>query len=96
MQEDGNKKQKARAKGVERSAIAKIKHEQYKACLFGKTNEERLQYAEFSRIDTENHNITTQQQTKISLSILDDKRHYMDVINSRAHGHYKNAIDVSQ
>ena len=93
VQDEGKVKQKPRAKGVGRSAIAQINHEKYKSCLFGDIHEDNLQYASYHRIDTSNHGIQTKEQRKISLSTLDDKRYYVDVINSRAQGHFLNASD---
>ena len=84
------KKQKSRAKGIGRAAIAKIQHERYKACIFGTSKEELLQHDEFYRIATKSHEMTTKKETKVSLCTLDDKRHYIDGIHSRAHGHWRN------
>ena len=37
--------------------------------------------------------MTTKKQIKVSLCTLDDKRHYIDGIHSRAHGHWRNETD---
>jgi len=78
---------KMRAKGVGRSAMKNIMHENYKSCLFD--SNQFKQYCKFNSIKSENHQLKTVEINKVSLSAYDDKRYYIDMINSYAYGHYK-------
>jgi hypothetical protein len=82
---NGREIQKSAAKGVARQAKAKRDHDQYKRLLFGDTKD-KIQSATSMRIDCMWHTMTTKACTKISLSATDDKRFYVDHINSHAIG----------
>ena len=84
---DGEKKALMKAKGVKKSAMKQISHERYKACLFN-TNDDRLQSCEFYRLASKDHNMNLLPQKKTSLSHYDDKRYYLDMIQSIPHGHH--------
>lgn len=79
-----------KAKGVKKSCMKNIKHDNYTRCLFGGNKEDMVQHCSFSNIVSKKHQLATVDQTKISMSCIEDKRYYLDMINSRAHGHYLN------
>ena len=73
-------------------------YEQYKKVLTNKLtcdlNETDLknmkQEATFNLIRSTNHNLESINVVKTSLCSYENKRYYLDSINSRAFGHYKN------
>ncbi len=78
-----------KAKGVKGPCMKDITHEDYKRCLFGNTTEDRIQHSnEFSYIKSVNHKLKTATGTKITLSCIEDKRYYINMIDSFAHGHH--------
>ncbi|MFN4152174.1 MAG: hypothetical protein ACK4IX_14630, partial [Candidatus Sericytochromatia bacterium] len=81
-------KVKMRAKGVKKSAMKDMKHQNYYNCLFDK--DQHVQNCEFMTFKSKNHKLSTDVVKKISLSCYDDKRYYLNMIESRAHGHYLN------
>jgi hypothetical protein len=85
-----NEDEVQRLKGITKVAMKDINHKRYKDCLLSKEKEDRLQEATYYRIESKNHQLRTSQQTKTSLSHFDDKRYYLNAIESRAHGHFKN------
>ena len=78
--------QKSTVKGIKKQFAKKnLKHQNYSDCFFGKTQDT----ATFNLIRSENHQLKTIQQTKISLSCYDDKRYiYRDSPKTLAYGHY--------
>ena len=80
-----------RAKGVKKSSIKYITHQKYKNCLLSENKEDRLLDTDFYRIASKQHQLMTIHQKKTSLSHYDDKRYYLNNIESRAHGHYLNS-----
>ena len=78
-------KEKSTAKGIKRSHAQKhIRHSQYRDCLLneGQTSET------FHTIQSHNHVITTEKQTKSALSCYDDKRYLLpDTTDTLAYGH---------
>ena len=83
-------KSKLRAKGIPQSAQKKIKHDNFKKCLYSTDQADQLQKVKFHCFEVKKHQIKTVQKEKISLNALDDKRYYIDAFTSRAHGHYLN------
>ena len=74
-----------KCKGIKKNIIKKaITHEDYKNCLF--TGEEHRR--EMIVIQSEKHDIYTQQINKIALSAEDDKR-VVQGIHTKAYGHYE-------
>ena len=84
---------KKAAKGVSNSIIKTLKMEDYKKCIFSNNKNDMLQKATYNTIRSINHNITSMSINKITLCTYDDKRFYIDNINSRSYGHYKNEIN---
>lgn len=75
-----------KAKGVKNCVVKRLKHEEYKQCLFEKKNFLRSQTL-FRSIK---HVIHTQLVNKVCLSYNDDKRYILeDGIHTLAWGHYK-------
>ncbi len=74
-----------KAKGVKKYIVKKITHDDYYDCLFNDTTH----ICEMNMLKQSNHVIYNLTQTKVSLSNTDDKRYYIDHVNSYAHGHYK-------
>ena len=79
-------KQINKAKGIPKVVSKKIDHDTYKLAVY--TPIETIE--KFHVIKSDKHELSTVCQRKIGLSSYDDKRYYIDLINSRAHGHYKN------
>ena len=87
---DGEKQSHtSKGKGVPKPALKKVHHQKYLDCIYGV---EGLQKASFNRISSTGHEIKTVTQSKISLCATDEKRFYLDPINSRAIGHYRNEM----
>ena len=82
-------KAKMRGKGIKASAMKKIDHSDYYNCLFGDKKDNK-QDVEFKLIKSINHKIHTINVKKVSLCCFDDKRYYLNMTESRAHGHYLN------
>ena len=81
----GNKESQ-KCKGVKKCVVkADIKFEDYKRCLMTGEMEHRSQITFRSRL----HRITTIETNKLALSREDDKRIYVDNINSLARGHWR-------
>ena len=74
-----------KCKGVKKTVVTKtITHDDYKICLFTKTN----QYRRMNVIRSYLHDIYTEEMNKVVLSADDDKRHILgDGIPTLAHGH---------
>jgi hypothetical protein len=81
---------KATAKGIKRSVIKSLTHEQYKLAIFGTTKEELQQKVSFNLIRSENHQLNSIKVTKTGLCAYDDKRWVLDDnVHTLAHGHYR-------
>ena len=79
-------KEKKTAKGICRAQIKKMRHEQYKQCLFAKSST----MASCNLIRSHNHQVYSEQVRKIALSPFDDKRHVLENgYTTLAHGHYR-------
>lgn len=87
MNEDNKTKQKG--KGIKRSAMKDIKHENYQRCLNAKNREDGLQTCSFNQIKAINHQLSTIQINKISLNVFEDKRYWINNHQSYAFGHFK-------
>ena len=75
-----------RCKGVKKCVVKKdIRFEDYKKCLMTGEMEYRSQITFRSRL----HEITTIETNKLALSREDDKRIYVENINSLARGHWR-------
>eukprot|EP00732_Lithocolla_globosa_P001283 Lithocolla_globosa_v1_NODE_613_length_3597_cov_230.357506.p1 type:complete len:583 gc:universal NODE_613_length_3597_cov_230.357506:1726-3474(+) len=85
--EDGDQvKSDHRGKGIKRSCLKKIRHEQYQDTL---RNNVQLN-VEFKTIKSSNHELKTESVNKIGLSPYDDKRYILhDNNHTLAYGHYK-------
>ena len=78
-------KELKKCKGVKKCVVKKdIKFEDYKRCLLTREMEHRLQLTLISKL----HRISTIETNKLALSSEDDKRTYINNINSLARGHY--------
>ena len=74
------------AKGVAKSEIEKkLRQEQYKQCLF----EEIVTINSANAIRSRNHQLYVDTTVKKGLCSFDDKRYWIDSIESYAFGHYK-------
>jgi len=83
----------SKAKGVSKGAQKTINHSNSLECLFYVNSSSGIQKVVNNRIKSDSHQLSSISQNKISLSCLDDKRYYIDRINSRAHGHWRNHIN---
>ena len=72
-------------KGVGKAGKKRLTHQQYLDCLFQQT--ETL--ASFQSFKSVNHNVFTVNISKVALAPSDDKRYWLDSVNSLPHGHYK-------
>ena len=86
---EGDTKATFKAKGVKKSAMKELTHDRYRKCLLSAERQDRVMDTTFYRISCKNHELATIKQTKRALSHYDDKRHYMNALQSLAHGHYK-------
>jgi hypothetical protein len=87
---DGDDCQHAKGKGVKKSALKMIKHQNYYKALFGDTKEELFMPTRFNIIRSEKHVLSSVKVEKIGLSCVDNKRYVLDNnINTYAIGHYK-------
>jgi hypothetical protein len=79
--------EKKTAKRVKKSVPKKkIRHDNYKTCLFDKKQTK----ASMNHIRSHGHKIYSIKLNKIALSPYDDKRFILeDGVNTLAHGHYK-------
>ena len=78
-------KESKKCKGVKKCVVKKdIKFKDYKRCLMTGEREYRPQLMFKSRL----HEISTIKTGKLALSREDDKRIYVDNVNSLARGHY--------
>jgi len=76
-----------KAKGIKKSTIKQdITHDDYKRCIFEDTF---IMHSKMNSIRSFNHNISSVEINKVSLSSWEDKRYYLDSKTSLAHGHYK-------
>jgi hypothetical protein len=84
--DDYNKRiEKKTAKGISRYVTQKIKHDQYKQCLFEK--EELMIH--MNQIRSFQHKLFSVTQHKLGLSPYDDKRYILnDGVTTMAYGHY--------
>ena len=77
------------AKGVKKSTIARLRFEQYKACLFDECQEMCQSY----NIRSDKHTLYLTHVNKIGLSAADDKRYVLDnKCDTLAIGHYKTRV----
>jgi len=96
LSKQGASKPIIKAKGIKKSAMKELTKQMYINCLLSDKKEDLLRTSTFQRISSNNHKLTTKQQTKKSISHLDDKRHYTDALHSRAHGHWRNKLDITE
>ena len=83
--ENENKKH-MKAKGVPTSALkANFEFKHFEHTL----NNDTTQKVDFTCIRSNKHTIYTMDLNKVALSSYDNKRFYIDKINSYAYGHYK-------
>ena len=81
--------EKLTCKGVKKHKIKnELKHEHYKECLFDGVNKS----ISYHSIQSKNHQLGTYKFNKIALTSADDKRYWIDNINSLTYGHYKIAV----
>ena len=90
--EYSKQEEKKTSKGISKNVTKrKIRHEDYKTCLF----EKQVQMARMNQIRSENHQIYSLTITKTSLSPYDDKRFILaDGYHTLAYGHY--SIDACE
>ncbi|XP_052209209.1 uncharacterized protein LOC127812725 [Diospyros lotus] len=75
-----------RAKGTQRCVVeGDLNREMYWTCL----TKNFFYETTLRRLTSKDHKIRGIEQEKLSLSAFDDKRFYLDNINSLAHGHYR-------
>ncbi len=73
-----------KAKGIKKSTVRTIRHEDYVECLF---NMKQMRHS-FHAIRSQQHQLYTVKQRKLSLSCYDDKRYLLDCsIHSLPYGH---------
>ena len=77
---------KLKAKGVKKSSLKKLNIDSYKNILKNDSFMRNIQCS----IISQNHNIYSIIQNKVSLSSFYDKKYLLDSINSRSYGHYRN------
>ncbi|CAB4017998.1 Hypothetical predicted protein [Paramuricea clavata] len=79
--------EKKTAKGIKNSVTKKkIRHDNYKTCLFDKKQTK----TSMNQIRSYGHEIYSIKLNKIALSPYDDKRLILEYgVNTLAHGHYK-------
>ena len=83
-------KEVKRAKSVSKMTVKKeLKHDSYKAVLFGETN----MICSMSSLRSHKHEIFGEKIQKLGLSPFDDKRYLRDAVHSYAYGHYKVAAE---
>ena len=82
--------QHMRAKGVSKSAIRYLSHENYQKCLDAISSQDARQPIEMKNIRSRGHHIYSVVNEKFGLSSNDTKRYILpDKINTLAYGHYK-------
>jgi hypothetical protein len=79
--------EKQTLKGIKRSAMHRINHNDYKRCLFPTSINDKRQKISFYSIRSVKHQVKTIEINKISLSAYDDKKYIYDGINSYSYGH---------
>jgi len=80
-------KEKLTAKGVKKHKIKnELKHEHYRNCLLNYKDK----HISYHTIQSKNHKIGTYKINKVALTHCDDKRFWINDIESRTYGHYKN------
>ena len=84
---DGNQQEMKKAKGVRKNVIKnEIKHHDYKNVLLESSKMHHINRG----IRSQNHQLFSIKQNKVSLSAYDDKRYILDDgISTYAYGHYK-------
>ena len=88
-----NGKEKKTAKGIGRTFMRHVKHDNYKQCLFGCEISEAVN----NTIRSHNHELYSEKVRKVGLSPFDDKRFVLDNgYNTLAHGHYKAKMALSE
>ena len=81
---------KAVAKGIKKNIIKRLKHEQFKAAIFGVEKHDLQQKVSFNLIRSERHQLSSISITKTGLCAYDDKRYVLeDNVHTLAHGHYR-------
>ena len=85
--QDGDIKNNKKAKGITKTVTKKqLTHAHYLACLYNTT----ISKNKINVIRSNNHQLSTYEINKTSLSCYDDKRYILDDgIRSYAYGHYK-------
>lgn len=76
---------KQKIKGVKKSAMKNIKHEDFKSCLFNNTTK----FEKFNCIKSKNHKLSTVQQKKISLCGLCDKKYLINSVYAYSYGNFE-------
>jgi uncharacterized membrane protein len=82
-------KVKGTMKGIKRNVAEDIKLEDYKNCIFSDDKNLNKTTCNFNLIKSSNHILKSINITKTSLSSYDDKRYYLDNINSLSYGHFR-------
>ena len=81
-----DKSELKKCKGIKKSVIKReIRFKDYKRCLFEGINIYKSQLL----FRSDKHEIKTLEVNKLALNSLDDKRIWIDLIDSYAMGHYK-------
>ena len=63
-----------KGKGVPKSSLKKMTMDNYKQALYGNERDELIQNLEYKSFKSKNHEISTINNNKITLSAFDDKR----------------------
>jgi hypothetical protein len=87
-------KTKGTMKGIKTNVSKNIDIEAYKNCLFSNNINDNKTEVSFNLFQNKNHIMKTISITKTALCSFDDKRYYINSIDSYAHGHYK-AVDMN-
>ena len=78
-------KEEKKSKGIVKHKVKKeLNYKQYEETL----RDNRSDTVSFNTIRSKNHNIYTINQVKQALSSFDNKRYYLDSVNSLPYGHY--------
>ena len=92
VQKDGklDSGEKKTAKGVQKAAIKRLTHENYKAAVFSTDKEDLQRKVKFNTIRAYEHQVGTVAISKTGLCAYDDKKWVMeDNVHTLAHGHWR-------
>jgi len=89
--DDGH--EKGTAKGIGKNIAKKIGIDQYRNILFETDINKKKMSVKMNVLRNNNHVIVATTINKTGLTVYDDKRYYLNSVDSLSHGHYR-AIDI--